>query len=111
MGHPQDHFSGHASAYHQFRPTYPASLFAALAAGAPSREAAWDVGCGNGQASVALAAHFATVFATDMSAQQIASADAHPRVQYRVAPAEESGLAPRSIDLVLVAQALHWFDF
>jgi SAM-dependent methyltransferase len=32
-------------------------------------------------------------------------------VQYRVAPAERSGLeAPRSVDLVTVAQALHWFD-
>jgi SAM-dependent methyltransferase len=29
---------------------------------------------------------------------------------YRVAPAENSGLEPRSIDVVTVAQALHWFD-
>lgn len=32
-------------------------------------------------------------------------------MQYRVAPAERSGLeAQESVDLVTVAQALHWFD-
>jgi SAM-dependent methyltransferase len=30
-------------------------------------------------------------------------------VDYRVAPAEASGLAAASVDLVTVAQALHWF--
>ena len=31
-------------------------------------------------------------------------------MQYRAAPAEDSGLADKSVDLVSVAQALHWFD-
>ena len=35
---------------------------------------------------------------------------AHPRVEYRVATAEESGLESKSVDLITVAQALHWFD-
>ncbi|MGH7535203.1 MAG: class I SAM-dependent methyltransferase, partial [Gemmatimonadales bacterium] len=35
---------------------------------------------------------------------------AHPRVEYRVAPAEASGLPAAWADLVTVAQALHWFD-
>jgi SAM-dependent methyltransferase len=48
--------------------------------------------------------------ATDGSESQIAHAHAHPRVEYRVARAEESGLAGASVDLVTVAQALHWFD-
>src|SRR5262245_3981434 len=34
----------------------------------------------------------------------------NPRIEYRVAPAEESGLPPASIDLVTVAAAIHWFD-
>jgi ubiquinone/menaquinone biosynthesis C-methylase UbiE len=50
------------------------------------------------------------VTATDASAQQIAHADPHPRVTYRVAKADESGLPDESVDLVTVAQALHWFD-
>lgn len=31
-------------------------------------------------------------------------------VRYAVAPAEDSGLEDASVDLVTVAQALHWFD-
>jgi SAM-dependent methyltransferase len=106
----QDHFSGHADAYQAYRPTYPASLFAALAAVAPGRARAWDVGCGNGQAAVALADHFAGVDASDPSARQIASAATHPQVRYHVEPAEKTRLADASVDLVTVAQALHWFD-
>ena len=107
----KDHFSGHAATYREARPLYPDALFDWLASEAPSRRLAWDAGCGNGQASVALAARFARVFATDPSASQIASAEPRPNVDYRVEPAEQCSLASRSADLVTVAQALHWFDF
>jgi SAM-dependent methyltransferase len=70
----------------------------------------WDCGCGSGQASVPLAAHFSRVFATDAAAEQIAAAKPHARVSYSVTPAERSGLEAASVDLVTVAQALHWFD-
>lgn len=106
----QDHFSGHAVDYARFRPCYPAALFAWLAQVAPGHDLAWDCATGNGQAAVALAAHFAQVVATDASAQQIAQAEVHPRVRYAVAPADASDLTDGSADLVTVAQALHWFD-
>ncbi|MCM2264193.1 MAG: class I SAM-dependent methyltransferase [Desulfuromonadales bacterium] len=48
--------------------------------------------------------------ATDASPAQIDAALPHPRIEYRVAPAEASGLLDSSVDLVTVAQALHWFD-
>ena len=63
-----------------------------------------------GQAAVGLAVHFARVIATDASAPQIESAQPHPSVSYSVAPAEASGIDPDSVDVILVAQALHWFD-
>lgn len=103
-------FSGVAREYATYRPRYPAALFTALSELAPQRDLAWDCGCGNGQASVEVAAHFERVIATDVSAQQVAAAEQHPRVDYRVAPAEASGLAHASVGLVTVAQALHWFD-
>ena len=106
----KDHFSAHAGAYREARPTYPDALFDWLAAQAPSRRLAWDAGCGNGQASVALAVRFAHVHATDPSATQIANAGARPNVDYRVEPAESCSLADASADLAAVAQALHWFD-
>jgi SAM-dependent methyltransferase len=104
-----DHFSGSAATYAAHRPTYPPALFAWLADAAPARGHAWDCATGSGQAAVALAAHFARVTATDASAVQLAHATAHERVSYAVAPAEASGLPDASVDLVTVAQALHWF--
>lgn len=106
----KDHFSGHAALYRDARPTYPPRLFELLAASAPSPAACWDAGCGNGQASVALADHFGDVFATDPSAEQIASAQPHPRVRYAVERAEDCSLADASVDLVCIAQALHWLE-
>jgi SAM-dependent methyltransferase len=104
-----DHFSGHAADYAKARPGYPPELFAWLARQCPTRDLAWDCGTGNGQAAHALAGHFRRVHATDLSAEQVAQAKPHPRVDYLAAPAEASGLADRSCDLVTVAQALHWF--
>lgn len=106
----KDHFSGHASDYREFRPNYPPALFAFLAEAAAGRDLVWDCGTGSGQAAVALAGHFAKVFATDASAEQVRNAEPHPRVEYAVAPAEACPLADASADLVTVAQALHWFD-
>lgn len=106
-----DHFSSHAADYARFRPTYPSDLFAYLAGLCDVHDLAWDVGTGSGQAAVALAAHFHRVVATDASAEQIAQATPHPRVTYHTAPAEHSPLADASVDLVAVAQALHWFNF
>jgi SAM-dependent methyltransferase len=105
-----DHFSGVAAAYAAFRPRYPDALFDFLAREAPARDEAWDAGTGSGQAAVGLARHFKHITATDASASQIEHAAPDPRVSYRVAPAEASGLEDRSVDVVTAAQALQWFD-
>ena len=104
-----DHFSSHAGAYARHRPTYPPALFDWLGGQCRAHDLAWDCGTGNGQAAQALAETFDRVVATDLSAEQIALAATHPRITYRVTPAETSGLNDRSCDLITVAQALHWF--
>ena len=106
----KDHFSRQAADYAKFRPRYPQELFRYLATVAPGNALAWDCATGNGQAAVALADQFKRVIATDASGKQVANAEAHARVEYRVAPAEESGIEPNTVDLITVAQALHWFD-
>jgi SAM-dependent methyltransferase len=103
-------FAPIAREYADYRPGYPPELFEWLARACAVHDAAWDCGCGSGQATVALAAHFDRVFATDVAPAQIAAAPLHPRVTYSVAAAEASGLPAASVDLVTVAQALHWFD-
>jgi len=105
-----DHFGAVAAQYARSRPTYPASLFDWLADASPGCQLAWDVGTGNGQAAVALAAHFERVLATDLSEAQLAEAPPHPSIAYHAAPAHLSGLPEHSAELVSVAQALHWFD-
>jgi SAM-dependent methyltransferase len=106
----RDHFSSHAASYRDSRPLYPPALFEWLAASCLHHDLAWDAGCGNGQASVALARHFENVFATDPSAEQIANASPQPRVRYACQPAETCSLPDACADLVTVAQAMHWFD-
>ena len=106
----KDHFSTQSSQYQRYRPHYPAELFAWLAKLAPQNSLAWDCATGNGQAAQALANHFANVIATDASENQIAQCPAYPRVEYRVAGAEHAPFEDASVDLITVAQALHWFD-
>jgi len=107
----EDNFSAQSKQYAQFRPQYPDVLYEYLASLAPKRSLVWDCGTGNGQAAVSLAKCFLRVYATDASAEQIAHAYPHERVEYHVEPAEQVGLETGSADLVTVAQAVHWFDF
>lgn len=106
----RDHFAQVASHYANHRPTYPLELFAWLADQAPDRRLAWDCATGSGQAAVALADYFSEVLASDASSAQIEAASPRAGVTYRVAAADRSGLPDGCVDLVTVAQALHWFE-
>lgn len=106
----EDLFSTQSAAYVKYRPTYPIMLFEYLAGLVDSHETAWDCGTGNGQAALSLVEYFERVVATDASPAQIKNAIPHPKITYAVASAEHSTLPPLSIDLISVAQALHWFD-
>jgi SAM-dependent methyltransferase len=110
MKPPADHFSVVAPAYAACRPAYPDELFEYLAGLTELHELAWDCAAGSGQATIPLARIFRRVRATDVSDAMLAQAPAHPRVEYRVAPAPDSGLEGSSADLVTVAQALHWLE-
>ncbi|HEY0660795.1 MAG TPA: class I SAM-dependent methyltransferase [Lysobacter sp.] len=109
----KDHFSGVADAYVAARPEYPDALFDAIAAFVPASARVWEPGCGSGQATRALATWFAHVHATDPSARQLeqhwAQRGTH-NVSLAVEPGERTALPDASVQLVAVAQALHWFD-
>lgn len=102
-------FGRQAATYAKGRPGYPADLFQWIAENSPGHDMVWDVGTGSGQAARTLASHFKRVHATDISAEQIASADPHPRVNYHTAEAHESGVSDSAVDAVTIATALHWF--
>lgn len=107
---PEDHFSPIANAYARGRIGYPAALFDFLTRLCPARDVAWDCATGSGQTVADLAGRFERVVATDISPELLGHAPAFPNVTYSVAPAEQAPLDPKSVDLVTVAQALHWFD-
>lgn len=106
-----DHFSEVAARYAQYRPHYPPALVGVLADRCAAHQVAWDIGCGSGQLSVALAARFDRVIAADPAQAQLDHAVPHPRVAYRRAAAEDSGLADASVDLAVAAQSAHWLDW
>src|ERR1041385_3495528 len=108
-----DHFSELAALYAQFRPHYPAELVDVLAERCAARGVAWDIGCGHGQLSVALTARFDRAVAADPAPApaRLDHAARHPRVEYRCATAEDSGLPDASVDLAVAAQSAHWLDW
>jgi SAM-dependent methyltransferase len=107
----KDNFSTQSSLYAQFRPQYPVVLFDWLYEHVTSFDAAWDCGTGNGQVAQILARRFKDVYATDISEKQILKAPALPNVRYAVESAEHCSAADGAFDLIVVAQAVHWFDF
>lgn len=104
-----DHFSSVAAEYAKFRPNYPKALIRTVVQATPGRHRAWDCGTGTGQVATALASDFNHVVATDGSAAQLANARPHARITYIRAVAEAAPFDDCSVDLVVVAQALHWF--
>lgn len=110
----KDHFSVQSQAYAAARPTYPDALFDEISMHAPAGARAWEPGCGSGQATHGLATRFAHVHATDASAAQLAHHWAQDparagNVTLAVEPAEHTVLPDRSVGVIAVAQALHWF--
>lgn len=106
----QNWFDQGGEAYARHRPDYPDALARFLAGVAPDARLAVDVGCGSGQFTRQLAAHFEAVVGADPSADQLAHAAPHARVRYVHAPAEALGLPDGCASLITAAQAAHWFD-
>ena len=111
MNNPQDHFSSIATAYKDGRITYPEGLYEFLISLCEERNCAWDCATGTGQAADDLSEYFDRVIATDISDSLLSHAKNKENIEFKTATAEESGIATASVDLVTVAQAVHWFDF
>ncbi len=106
----KDYFSKQASEYTRYRPHYPEALFEYLATLVSSRQRAWDCATGSGQAALGLTPYFEEIIATDASEKQIANVFEHQKITYLIAPAEKTEIESDSVDLIVVAQALHWFE-
>ncbi|XP_004493415.1 uncharacterized protein [Cicer arietinum] len=110
-------FVNQAKQYADSRPSYPLQLFQFIASKTPSHNLVWDVATGSGQAAKSLATLYKNVIATDVSEKQLEFATKLPNVRYQHTPSTMSKIeleqlvTPEgTIDLVTIAQALHWFD-
>ncbi|MDR5590134.1 class I SAM-dependent methyltransferase [Christiangramia sp. SM2212] len=107
----KDNFSGHSKDYAQYRPKYPPEIYNWLKQNLNGFETAWDCGTGNGQVAAELAEFFERVEATDISSNQIKQAIKKSNINYSVQPAEQTNFKNHQFDLIICAQAVHWFNF
>jgi 2-polyprenyl-3-methyl-5-hydroxy-6-metoxy-1,4-benzoquinol methylase len=106
----KDLFSTQANVYAAFRPTYPKELYDFIFDRVETKRKAWDCATGNGQVAGYLANHFDSVYATDISQQQLDNAIKKDNVIYSISGAEKTSFEDQQFDLITVAQALHWLD-
>ncbi len=107
----KDNFSTESDKYAKFRPAYPNEFFDYLNSIVQSNAVAWDCGTGTGQIASVLSKNFDSIQATDISQSQIDNAIKRSNITYSVQPAEKTSFDDNLFDLVIIAQAIHWFDF
>jgi hypothetical protein len=107
----KDNFSAQAVLYAQYRPAYPPELFKYISNFVANKNTTWDCGTGNGQSAIALSKYFKKVIATDISSKQIEQAEKVSNIFYSVQPSGHTNIESNSVNLITVAQAIHWFNF
>jgi len=105
-----NHFSSKSEEYSFSRPLYPDSLFKFLNEITSNKDLAWDCATGNGQAAIGLCKYFNKVIASDASTSQINNRFQRDNITYDVFPAENANIQDNCVNLITVAQAVHWFD-
>ena len=107
----KDLFSNQSNNYAHYRPAYPKELVNYLIGLESQKNTVWDCGAGSGQMTRLIAPIFKEVYATDISQNQLAKAPKIENVHYSNQPAEQTNFPDDFFDLIIVAQAIHWFDF
>jgi SAM-dependent methyltransferase len=109
----QPKFGHAAEQFLRYRPDYPLELYGRILARVPERcrERAIDLGAGTGMVTGRLLPCFREVIAVEPDAQMAAKiAELFPRAVIRIITAEQCGQAQESVDLITIANALHWMD-
>ena len=113
---PTQRFTGRVDAYRRYRPTYPPAVVDLLTreCGLTVDAQVADVAAGTGLLTeIFLAAGF-PVTAVEPNEEMRAACAAlqaeYPKLEIVDGTAESTGLSAHSIDLITVAQAMHWFD-
>ena len=107
----KDNFSHASEKYAQYRPVYPEALYEFLLSKVKVRDVAWDCGTGNGQVASVLAKHFRKVYGTDISENQLKHAIQKENIIYAKEDSANASFPSDFFELIIVAQAIHWFNF
>ncbi len=110
MNNKQNHFDSGGANYAKYRPTYPESLAQQLSNLCQTHDCAIDIGCGTGQLTDLLTDKFQHVIGLDPSQTAIDNAPPHDKITYLKGAAEGTFQPDQSVDLIVAAQAAHWFD-
>lgn len=113
---PTERFAGRVESYRRFRPTYPPAVVDLLRreCALNANSAIADIAAGTGiLTETLLAAGFAVTAVEPNEEMRTACAilePRYPKLKILAATAESTTLPNHSIDLITVAQAMHWFD-
>jgi ubiquinone/menaquinone biosynthesis C-methylase UbiE len=113
---PTERFTGRVESYKRFRPRYPREVVETLRSACGMRDDAHvaDIAAGTGLLTeIFLAASFAVTAVEPNDEMRAACAtleSRYPKLRCVKGTAEDTGLPDASIDLITVAQAMHWFD-
>ena len=105
----EQRFTGKADVYEKFRPSYPDELIDFLYEKARC-DAVADIGAGTGKFTRCLLKKPWKVTAVEPNADMREKLTAIEGITVVNAPAENTGLADKSVGLITAAQAFHWFD-
>lgn len=107
-------FTGKAEAYAKARPGYPETALDHIGSLMPPDAVFADIGAGTGKLTLLLARRrypgFAVEPNADMRRQLTSALSPYPYVKIIEGSAEATNLPDHSVDAVLCAQALHWFN-
>jgi ubiquinone/menaquinone biosynthesis C-methylase UbiE len=111
-----ERFTSRVETYAKYRPTYPPEVIQLLVAecGMTPNAVVADVGCGTGILAELLLKNENEVLGVEPNPAMRAAAENqlrnYPKFRSVAGTAEATTLPPRSVDLITVGQAFHWFD-
>jgi ubiquinone/menaquinone biosynthesis C-methylase UbiE len=113
---PTERFTGRVESYRRYRPGYPGEMVDLLRRECGLNDASLvaDVAAGTGLLTEVLLAAGLPVVAVEPNGEMRATCaelePKFPRLRCVAGTAEATGLPDASVDLITVAQAMHWFD-
>ena len=112
-----DRFTGRSTDYDRYRMRYPAEEVLAILqdwCGLKPAQVVADVGAGTGMLSEVFLENGNRVIAIEPNAEMRSACEVlqarYPGLTVHNAAAEDTGLPARSVDMVSVGRAFHWFD-